>query len=140
MRRVSYQFPNRCDLEFEVDVPFAGFLNGVESLAGRQDNFRTDAGPIKREISVFLAHDRLGFEKIEHGANISKTTTDAADILIILTDTLLKASGNVPLNDHRFMIRTMEKGERTEIFITKSPSIEGFDAMDMKKMILGALA
>ncbi|MDE2518022.1 MAG: hypothetical protein O0X93_07860 [Methanocorpusculum sp.] len=140
MRRVSYQFPNRCDLEFETDVPFAVFLNAVESLAGRQDNFRTSAGPIKREISVFLAHDRLGFEKIEPGANISKTTTDAADILITLTDTLLKASGNVPLNDHRFMIRSMEKGARTEIFITKSPSIEGFDAMDMKKMILGALA
>lgn len=140
MRKVSYQFPNRCDLEFEADVPFAVFLNAVESLAGRQDNFRTDAGPIKREISVLLAHDRLGFEKVVRGANISKTTTDAADLLIILTDTLLKASGNVPLNDHRFMIRAMEKGERTEIFITKSPSIEGFDAMEMKKMILGALA
>ena len=140
MRRVSYQFPNRFDLEFEADVPFAVFLNAVKSLSGRQDNFRTDAGPIKREVSVFLAHDRLGFEKIERGANISKTTTDAADILITLTDTLLKASGNMPLNDHRFMIRTMEKGARTEIFITKSPSIEGFDAMDMKKMILGALA
>ena len=140
MRRVSYQFPNRCDLEFEADVPFAVFLNAVESLAGRQDNFRTDAGPIKREVSVFLAHDRLGFEKIERGANISKTTTDAADILITLTDTLLKASGNMPLNDHWFMIRTMEKGAQTEIFITKSSSIEGFDAMDMKKMILGALA
>ena len=140
MRRVSYQFPNRCDLEFEADVPFAVFLNAVVSLAGRQDNFRTDAGPIKREVSVFLAHDRLGFEKIERGANISKTTTDAADILITLTDTLLKASGNMPLNDHWFMIRTMEKGAQTEIFITKSSSIEGFDAMDMKKMILGALA
>ncbi len=140
MRRVSYQFPNRCDLEFEVDVPFSVFLNAIESLAGRQDNFRTDAGSIKREVSVFLAHDRLGFEKIERGANISKTTTDAADILITLTDTLLRASGNVPLNDHRFMIRTMERGARTEIFVTKSPSIDGFDAMDMKKMILGALS
>lgn len=140
MRRVSYQFPNRCDLEFEVDVPFSTFLNAVESLADRQDNFRTDAGPIKREIAVFLAQDRLGFEKIARGANISKTTTDAADVLITLTDTILKASGNVPLNEHRFMIRSMEKAGRTEIFITKSPPIEGFDAMDMKKMIRGALA
>ena len=115
MRRVLYQFPNRCDLEFdEVYVPFSAFLNAVESLTGRQDNFRTDAGPIKREVSVFLAHDRLGFEKIERGANISKTTTDAADILITLIDTLLKASGNVTLNDHRFMIRTMKKKEREQ--------------------------
>ncbi|MDV0443724.1 hypothetical protein [Methanorbis rubei] len=140
MRRVSYQFPNRCDLEFEADVHFPVFLNAVESLAGRQDNFRTERGPIKREISVLLANDRLGFEKIEQGSQMSKIATDAADIVVILTDTVLKASGNVPLNDHRFMIRTIEKGDRTEVFITKSPSIEGFDSMDMKKMILEALS
>lgn len=140
MRRVSYQFPNRCDLEFEVDVLFPVFLDAMESLAGRQENFRNASGPIKREVSVFLANDRLGFEKVSRGSNIRETTSDAADILVTLSDTILKASGNVPMNEHRFMIRTMEKGDRTEIFITKSPSIEGFDAMDMKKMILRALA
>ena len=140
MRRVSYQFPNRCDLEFEIDVPFPAFLNAVESLSGRQDNFRTERGPIKREISVLLANDRLGFEQIVKGSCMSKIATDAADIVVVLTETLLKASGNVPLNDHRFMIRTIEKCDRTEVFITKSPSIEGFDSMDMKKMILGALS
>ncbi|MDR3102212.1 MAG: hypothetical protein LBU24_03135 [Methanocalculaceae archaeon] len=137
---MSYQFPNRCDIEFEADVTFPTFLDAMVSLADRQNNFRTAAGPTKCEISIFFAHDHLGFEKVTPGADISKTTTEAADILVTLTDTLLKASGNVPLNDHRFMIRTPEKGDRTEIFITKSPMIKGFDAMDMKMMILGALA
>ncbi|HJK01071.1 MAG TPA: hypothetical protein O0X73_02045 [Methanocorpusculum sp.] len=140
MRRVSYQYPNRCDLKFEVAVPFAVFLAAVESLVGRQNNFRTDAGLIKREFSVFLAHGRFDFEKIEPGANISKTTTDAADILITITDTLLKASGSIPLDDHQFMIRTVDKGARTEVFIAKSSGFSGFDALDMKKIILEVIS
>jgi hypothetical protein len=37
------------------------------------------------------------------------------------------------------MIRAVEKGAQTEISITKSPSIDGFDVIDMKKMILEVL-
>ncbi len=140
MRRVSYQFPNRCDLEFEVDVSFPVFLEGIEKLADTQDNFRTERGPVKREVAVFLAHDRLGFEQIRRGSEMKKTVSEGADIIITLTDTLLKASGNVPLTEHKFMIRSLEKGDHTEIFITKSAQAEGADAMDMKKMILGVLA
>lgn len=140
MRRVSYQFPNRCDLEFEVDVCFRFFWMPWSPSPAVRRTSGTPSGPIKREVSVFLANDRLGFEKVARGSNIRETTSDAADILVTLSDTILKASGNVPMNEHRFMIRIMEKGDRTEIFITKSPPIEGFDAMDMKKMILGALA
>jgi hypothetical protein len=139
MRRISYQFPGRCDLEAEVDVPFPVFLDRIAMLAGRQDNFRNEKGPIKREISVSLAHDRLGFEEIAPGTKLSGMATEGADIVITLTDTLLKASGNMPLTEHRFMIRTVEKTDRTEIFITKAAASEGFDAMDMKKMILGVL-
>ena len=140
MRRVSYQFPNRCDLEFEVNVSFPTFLEGIEKLADTQDNFRTERGPVKREVAVFLAHDRLGFEQIRRGSEMKKTVTEGADIVITLTDTLLKASGNVPLTEHKFMIRSLEKGDHTEVFITKSVPAEGADSMDMKKMILGVLA
>lgn len=138
MRRVSYQFPNRCDLEFEVNVSFPAFLDGMETLAGTQMNFRTERGPIKREITVHLAHDRLGFEKILRGSGLRRMATEAADIVVIFTDTLLMSTGNVPLTEHKFMIRSLEKGDHTELFITKSAPTEGADSMDMKKMILGA--
>lgn len=140
MRRVSYQFPNTCDLEFEVDVPFPVFLDGIAKLAGRQDNFRTEKGPVKREAAVSLAHDRLGFEVIQPGTEMSRMAVETADIVVILTDTLLKASGNMPLTEHKFMIRTIEKADRTEVFITKAAATDGFDSMDMKKMILGVLS
>lgn len=140
MRRVSYQFPNRCDLEFEVDVPFPIFLDKVAGLSGKQDNFRNEKGPVKREIAVSLAHDRLGFEPILPGTQMSRMATEGADILVTLTDSLLKASGNMPLAEHKFMVRTIEKADRTEVFITKAVQTDGFDSMDMKMMILGVLS
>lgn len=139
MRRVSYQFPNRCDLEFEADVSFPKYLDAIESLAGKQENFREEKGPVKREVAVYLAHDRLGFEQIHKGSGLNSMAAEGADVVVTFTDTLLKASGNVPLSEHKFMIRAIEKGDRTEVFITKDGPADGPDAMDMKKMILGAL-
>ncbi len=134
MRRVSYLFPHTCDLMFDVYQPFSIYLQGMTKLADRQDNFRTANGPVKREIAVSIAHERLGFERI-HKTSHLEDVTDEADIQIILTDTILKSSGNVPMNEQKFLVKGIDKGPFTEVYVTKSPAIPGVSAIDMKKII-----
>ncbi|MDO5844196.1 MAG: hypothetical protein Q4Q53_03500 [Methanocorpusculum sp.] len=124
MRRISYTFPHSCDIEFEVPVTFAKYLDAVEKLAGRQDNFRTEIGPVKRDISVHLAVDRTGFEKITRGSNISRIVTDEADIIITFSDTILKSDGHLPMPDKKYLVKALDKGTRTEIFVTGENSAE----------------
>jgi hypothetical protein len=59
---------------------------------------------------------------------------------VILTDAMLKFSGDIPLNDHRFMVCAIEIGVEIEIFSPKIPYIGRFNVMDMKRMILEVLA
>ena len=134
MRRVSYLFPHTCDLMFDVYQPFSIYLQGMTKLADRQDNFRTATGPVKREIAVSIAHERLGFERIRKTSHL-EDVTDEADIQIILTDTILKSSGNVPMNEQKFFVKGIDKGSFTEVYVTKSPAIPGVSAIDMNKII-----
>ncbi len=140
MRRVSYLFPHTCDVMFDVSRPFSAYLRGMEKLADRQDNFRSANGPVKREISVFIAHDRLGFERIGRNSRLEAEVTEEADIMIILTDTILKSSANVPLNDQKFQVKGIDKGNFTEVYVTKSPAIPGVSSLEMKQIILELFA
>ena len=134
MRRVSYLFPHTCDVMFDVYQPFSIYLQGMTTLADRQDNFRTATGPVKREIAVSIAHDRLGFERIRKTSRL-ENVTEEADIQIILTDTILKSSGNVPLNEQKFLVKGIDKGNFTEVYVTKSPAIPGVSSHEMKQII-----
>ena len=140
MRRVSYQFPHTCDIMFDIFQPFSAYLQGIEKLADRQDNFRSANGPVKREIAVFIAHDRLGFERVKKTSRLEAEVTEEADIMIILTDTILKSSANVPLNDQKFQVKGIDRGNLTEVYVTKSPAIPGVSSLEMKQMILELFA
>lgn len=135
MRRVSYLFPHTCDVMFDVFQPFPAYIQGIEKLADRQDNFRSANGPVKREISVFIAHDRLGFERIRKNSRLEAEVTEEADMIITLTDTILKSSGNVPLNEQKFQVKGIDKGNFTEVYVTKSPAIPGVSSHEMKQII-----
>lgn len=132
MRRISYTFPHSCDLEFEVPVNFAKYLDAVETFAGKQMNFRSEIGPIKRDVKVQLALNRTDFEKITRGSNMSSSVTDEADIIITFCDAVLKSDGHQPLPDKKYLVKALDKGVRTEIFIT------GEDVLEFKKMVLEA--
>lgn len=136
MRRVSYSFPQTCDIMFEVPRPFSAYLSGMEKIADRQDNFRSQNGPIKRGIAVFIAQNRTGFERIRKTTLLEKEVTDEADLKIVLTDTILKSSGSIPLTEHIFFVKGVDKGNFTEVYVTKSPATPGFSSFDMKQMIL----
>ena len=140
MRRVSYLFPRTCDVMFDVSKPFSAYLQGIEKLADRQDNFRAANGPVKREISVFIAHERLGFERVKKTSRLEAEVTEEVDIMIILTDTILKSSANVPLNDQKFQVKGIDRGNLTEVYVTKSPAIPGVSSLEMKQMILELFA
>lgn len=140
MRRVSYQFPRRCDLEFEAPVPFPQFMTVIEKFSARQDNFRDERGPIKREFVLSAAQDRLGFERIVRGAGQLANVTEEADFQLQITDTILRSSVGIPLSEHRFLVRALDKGNRTELFVTKVPSTPGLSAFEVKQMILGMCA
>ena len=135
MRRVSYLFPHTCDLMFDIYQPFSVYLQGMTKLADRQDNFRTANGPVKREIAVFIAHDRLGFERVSKTSHLEREVTEEADMQIILTDTILKSSGHVPLNEQKFLVKGISKGPFTEVYITKSPAIPGISSPELKEML-----
>ena len=135
MRRVSYLFPHSCDLMFDIPLPFYAYLQGMTKLADRQDNFRTANGPLKREISVFIAHDRLGFERVSKTSHLEQDVTEEADMQIILTDTILRSSAHMPLNDQKFLVKGIDKGNSTEIYITKSPAVPGISSAELKQMI-----
>ncbi len=94
---------------------------------------------MKREIAVLIAHDRLGFERIRKTSHL-EDVTDEADIQIILTDTILKSSGNVPMNEKIFLVKGIDKGNFTEVYVTKSPAIPGVSALDIKQIILELFA
>lgn len=130
MRRISYTFPHSCDLEFEVPVKFSKYLDAVETLAGKQENYRSEKGPVKRDITVQLALDRTGFEKITRGSRMSASVTDEADIIITYFETILKSDGHLPLPDKIYKVKALDKGVRTELFVT------GEDVLDFKKTIL----
>ncbi|HJJ29681.1 MAG TPA: hypothetical protein VJ857_02560 [Methanocorpusculum sp.] len=137
MRRVSYLFPHTCDLMFDVPRPFSQYLMAMVKLADRQDNFRTVDGPMKREISVLLAHHRLGFERLNKNSHPEIEVTEEADIQIILTDTILRSSASMPLNENRFLVKGVDKGNHTEVYVTKSPAIPGASVLELKEIILG---
>lgn len=132
MRRISYTFPRSCDLEFEIPVTFSKYLNAVEKLDSRQDNFRTEKGPVKRIISAYIAADRTEFEKITRGSNIVATVTDEADIIVVFSDTILNSKGHVILPDKKYLVKAIDKGQKTEIFVT------GEDVLSFKQILLEA--
>ena len=129
MRRVSYKFPHSCDIEFELFVPFSRYLDGIESLADKQDNFRNASGAFKREFTVKLAYERTSFEKITRGYGMSSVVTDEADIMIILSDTHLSSSIRKPLPDKVYLVKGIDRGDHTEVFVS------GENSSEMKRII-----
>lgn len=130
MRRVSYLFPKSCDLAFAIEKPFSAVLDAVSKLAGRQDNFRTELGHVKRDFTVKLAANRTGFEVIEKGARMSLLASDEADVVINIYDTVLSAAGHKPIADSDYQVKFLDQGARTEVFVT------GLNARGMQKIIM----
>lgn len=129
MRRISYKFPHTCDIEFELFIPFRRYLDGIESLADKQENFRDEKNAYKRVFTVRLAFEKTDFEKISKGCGMSRCVTDEADIMIILSDTHLKSNIVKPLPDKVYLVKAIDRGSRTEIFVS------GNDSEEMKRII-----
>ncbi|MCP1714302.1 hypothetical protein J2T58_000129 [Methanocalculus alkaliphilus] len=140
MRRVSYQFPNHCDLVFEHDVPFQEAIRSICKLDGSQTNFRTERGLFKREIHVEIARDKTGFERVRTDSDFIDDISERADFLLQINDTLLKGEGRYPAAEYSFLLRVDDLGSRIEGFIVQQGRDGEVDALDLKNLLKGALS
>ena len=115
MRRVSYQFPKFFDCSISVPLPFSSCLEKMTALSMRQDNFRTEKGAVKREITLQIACNRLDFEPISRQSIAG--VSDEADFLMSISDTVLKSDGHRPEPAQKFMVKALDRGNATEIFV-----------------------
>ena len=140
MRRISYQFPNRCDLAFDHDVPFSRAVSSICSMDGKQTNFRTDLGLFKREIKVEIASEKTGFEPVRTDNEFLKGISERADFTFRIRDTLLKGDGRYPAANYTFLLRIDDKGGRVECFIIHEGRSGEIDSLDLKNLLKGALS
>ena len=115
MRRISYQFPKIFDCSISLPLPFTMCLEKMTALSMRQDNFRTEKGAVKREITLQIACNRLDFEPISRQSIAG--VSDEADFLMIVSDTVLKSDGHKPEPAQKFMVKALDRGNTTEIFV-----------------------
>ena len=115
MRRVSYQFPKTFEGHLSVPFSFSRCLERLSALSSRQDNFRTDAGAVKRDIALFVACNRLDFEPVTAG--VLSQITDEADFLMTISDTLLRSDGHKPEPAQKYFVKVLARGNSAEIYV-----------------------
>ncbi|HVN74362.1 MAG TPA: hypothetical protein VMT44_07210, partial [Methanoregula sp.] len=64
--------------------------------------------------------------------------TEAADLQVSVLALALRGGGKVPIANEIFYVRLTDQVSRTDIDIAKEGSGEGLDALDMKRILLGA--
>ena len=115
MRRVSYQFPRTFDSSILVRLPFSRCLERLCTLSSFQDNFRSAAGAVKREISLQIACNRLDFEPVL--PQTLSGITDEADFLLTISDTVLRADGHRPEPAQKFMVKVIDRGGESGVYV-----------------------
>ena len=133
MRRVSYQFPRTFDCSLPVRIPFAECLKRLSTLSATQDNFRNERGAVKREISMQIACNRLDFELAVPGALAG--ITDEADFLLTIADTYLRSDGHRVEPAQRFMVKVLDRGNVSEIFIAHATEPQAIPATSAAEYI-----
>ena len=138
MRRVSYQFPKFFDCSISVPLPFSSCLEKMTALSMRQDNFRTEKGAVKREITLQIACNRLDFEPISRQSIAG--VSDEADFLMIVSDTVLKSDGHKPEPAQKFMVKVLDRGNTTEIFVAHTANLQAVSSQTTAEYIYQVMA
>ena len=133
MRRVSYQFPKTFEGHLSVPFSFSRCLERLSALSSRQDNFRTDAGAVKRDIALFVACNRLDFEPVT--PQTLSQITDEADFLMSISDTVLKSDGHRPEPAQKFMVKALDRGNATEIFVAHTANPQAISSQTAAEYI-----
>ncbi|HUW85932.1 MAG TPA: hypothetical protein VMV55_03550 [Methanoregula sp.] len=138
MRRIYYRFPQKADLSFAMGMPFNETLNYIAGLDNAESTKTTGKELVRVKTKVKIAVDRATFGDITPDMLRPGVITEAADMQVSLLALALRRGGKVPIANDVFYIRLTDQESRTDIDIAKEGRGEGLDALDMKKILLGA--
>lgn len=134
MRRVSYQFPRTFDSSILVRLPFSRCLERLCALSSYQDNFRSDSGAVKREISLQVACNRLDFEPVTPQS--LSGISDEADFLLTISDTVLRSDGHRPEPAQKFMVKVIDRGGETGVYVAHATEPQAIPAKTAAEYIV----
>ncbi len=138
MRRIYHRFPLKIDLDFDLERPFREVLTCIGMMNGTHITTRRNDKLVKSSVAIEISDNMTGFTGLDALRSLADEVTDAADFRIEIHETLLKGEGRFPLSADTFLLRIQDQRERTGCIVVKEGSYGAVDAMDLKRMLLGA--
>ncbi|MBP2146303.1 hypothetical protein J2129_001757 [Methanofollis sp. W23] len=137
MRRVYYRFPTRFDLNFSLMVPFPQAIRAIAALHRTHTNRREDGNLFKHHIILEIADDHTHFLPVDLLSGIEDMVTESADFRFSVHETLLRPEGRVPVSENVFLLRVVDRGPQSEVFVVKEGTAGSLDALDVRDLLRG---
>ena len=138
MRRIYHRFPQRCDLDFDIERPFLDVVKKVVGLNNTHVTERVGENLIRLDVHVSVADSKTKMVPVGEIPNLLDTLTDAADFMLVLYETILTGDRRIPRSETIYYLRVNENGMMAECFVSKEGTKGSTDAYDVKKLITGA--
>lgn len=138
MRRIYYRFPSRFDLNFTIAQPFSRVIGRIAALNRTHTTRRRDADLYKHDILLEVADDKTRFLSLDHLPRLADEVTESADFRFSIHETLLRAEGRRPISELVFLVRVVDKGAQSEVFVVKEGTAGSMDAIDLRDFLKGA--
>lgn len=138
MRRVYYRFPTRFDLNFSLMVPFPRAIGTIAALHRTHTTRREGGDLFKHHLILEIADDRTRFLPVDLLPGLANEVTESADFRISVHETLLRPEGRVPVSENTFLVRVVDRGPQSEVFVVKDGTGGSLDALDVRDRLKGA--
>lgn len=138
MRRVYYRFPTRFDLNFTLSSPFEQALRYIAALHRTHITCRQGDDLHKRDILLEIADDRTRFLPLDLIPALVDEVTESADFRFSVHETLLRPEGRRPVSENTFLVRIVDRGPQSEVFVVKEGAAGSMDAMSVREILKGA--
>ena len=137
MRRIYHRFPLRCDLDFDVEMPFYDVISKVISLNNTHATSKAGEDLVKLAVRVDVADKKTNMINVDEVPNLAEVSTDTVDFRINLIETILTGDRKIPRAGASYLLKVKENGMATQCFVVKEGSSGSTDAFDIKKIITG---
>jgi len=138
MRRIYHRFPLRCDLDFDIEMPFYDVISKVISLNNTHTTSKAGGDLVKLAVKVDVADKKTNMINVDDVPDLAEVSTETVDFRINLIETILTGDRRIPKAGASYLLKVKENGMATQCFIVKTGSSGSTDALDIKKMIAGA--
>ncbi|MHC1626458.1 MAG: hypothetical protein ACXQTN_03845 [Methanoculleaceae archaeon] len=137
MRRVYHRFPQRIDLDFEIDRPFPRVLTAIWKVHNTHTTAERGGSLVKSKVLVEISATPTRFLRLDESADSPDEVEETADFRFSIRETVLKPEGRIPLSENIFLLRCIDRGLRTDCMVVKENRSGGMDALDFKEFIQG---